>query len=147
MGKYFANVTLVLFALIPTLVYYYSIYQLGEPQGNIDTGAMWGSYFGLLMLGAAYTAMGLFASVLTENQIISLILSMVFCIFFYVIIAWIGDIKAFDAIGKSLDWFGLDFHYRSLSRGVLDTRDLVYFFSFSALFIWLTKLVYESRKW
>ena len=147
LGKYFANVTLVLFALIPTLVYYYSIYQLGEPQGNIDTGAMWGSYFGLLMLGAAYTAMGLFASVLTENQIISLILSMVFCIFFYVIIAWIGDIKAFDAIGKSLDWFGLDFHYRSLSRGVLDTRDLVYFFSFSALFIWLTKLVYESRKW
>lgn len=147
LGKYFANVTLVLFAILPTLVYYYSIYQLGEPQGNIDTGAMWGSYFGLLLLGAAYTSIGIFASALTENQIVSLILSMLLCIFFYSILGWIGDIKALDAIGKSLDWFGLDFHYYSLSRGVLDTRDVAYFVSFSGLFIWLTKLVYESRKW
>lgn len=147
LGKYFANVTLIVVALLPTLIYYYSIYQLGEPQGNIDTGAMWGSYFGLILLGAAYTSIGLFASVLTENQIISLILSMVFCIFFYTVLSWLGDIKALDAVGKSLDWFGLEHHYYSLSRGVLDTRDVVYFVSFSGLFIGLTKLVYESRKW
>ncbi len=147
LGKYFANVTLIVFALIPTLIYYYSIYQLGQPIGNIDTGAMWGSYFGLILLGTAYTSMGLFASVLTENQIISLILSMVLCIFFYSILGWVGDIKALDVIGKSLSWFGLETHYYSLSRGVLDTRDVVFFGSFSVLFIWFTKLVYESRKW
>jgi ABC-2 type transport system permease protein len=147
LGKYFANVTLVVFTLIPTLIYYYSIYQLGQPEGNIDTGAMWGSYFGLVLLGAAYTAIGLFASVLTENQIISLILSMVFCVFFYSILGWVGDIKILDNFGKSLSWFGLDHHYYALSRGVLDTRDLIYFASFSIIFIWLTKLVYESRKW
>lgn len=147
LGKYFANVTLIVFALVPTLIYYYSISELGDPPGNIDTGAMWGSYFGLIMLAAAYTSMGIFASVLTDNQIVSLILSMVFCIFFYSIIGMAGDIKALEAIGKSLDWFGLDYHYYSLSRGVLDTRDVVYFVSISGLFIWLTKLVYESRKW
>lgn len=147
MGKFAAGVTLVLFAILPTLIYYYSLHQLGQPQGNIDTGAMWGSYFGLVLLGAAYTAIGLFASVLTENQIIALILSMVMCFFFFSVMGMIGDIKALDSIGKSLDWFGLEYHYYSLSRGVLDTRDIIYFFSFSGLFIWLTKIVFESRKW
>lgn len=147
LGKYFANVTLVVFALVPTLIYYYSISKLGNPEGNIDTGAMWGSYFGLVLLGAAYTAMGMFASVITENQIVALILSMLLCLVSYELIGMIGEIKALDSLGKSIDWFGLDYHYYSLSRGVLDTRDVVYFLSFSAAFIWLTKLVYESRKW
>lgn len=147
LGKYFANVTLVIFALLPTLLYYYSISELGNPQGNIDTGAMWGSYFGLILLGAAYTSMGIFASVITENQIVALILSMLLCLISYELLGMLGDIKALDALGKGIDWFGLDYHYYSLSRGVLDTRDVVYFISFSGLFIWLTKLVYESRKW
>jgi ABC-2 type transport system permease protein len=147
MGKYFANVTLVIFALVPTLVYYFSIRDLGDPPGNVDTGAMWGSYFGLILLGAAYTAIGLFASVITENQIVALILSMFLCLISYSVLSMIGDIKALESIGKSIDWFGLDYHYYSLSRGVLDTRDVIYMLSFSALFIWLTKLVYESRKW
>jgi ABC-2 type transport system permease protein len=147
LGKYFANVTLVIFALLPTLIYYYSISQLGNPQGNIDTGAMWGSYFGLVLLGAAYTSMGIFASVVTENQIVALILSMLLCLISYELLGMLGDIKALNSLGKGLDWFGLDYHYYSLSRGVLDTRDVVYFMSFSGLFIWLTKLVYESRKW
>jgi ABC-2 type transport system permease protein len=147
MGKYLACVTLVLIAILPTLIYYYSISKLGEPQGNIDTGAMWGSYFGLILLGAAYTAMGIFASAVTDNQIVALIFSMVLCLFFYLIVGMVGDIKFLHNIGKSVEWFGLDFHYYSISRGVLDTRDLIYFGSFSALFIWLTKLVFESRKW
>jgi ABC-2 type transport system permease protein len=147
LGKYFANVTLVIFALLPTLLYYYSISELGNPQGNIDTGAMWGSYFGLILLGAAYTSMGIFASVITENQIVALILSMLLCLVSYELLGMLGDFKALAALGKGIDWFGLDYHYYSLSRGVLDTRDVVYFISFSGLFIWLTKLVYESRKW
>ncbi|MBL7811636.1 MAG: gliding motility-associated ABC transporter permease subunit GldF [Bacteroidetes bacterium] len=147
MGKYLACVTLVLFALLPTLVYYYSVHQLGDPVGNVDTGSMWGSYFGLLWLGAAYASIGIFASAVTDNQIVALILSMAVCLFFYMLIGMVGDIKALDSIGKSVEWFGLDYHYDSLSRGVLDTRDVLYFASFSALFIWFTKLVFESRKW
>lgn len=147
LGKYLANVSLVIFALIPTLIYYYSISELGDPAGNIDTGAMWGSYLGLILLGAAYAAVGIFTSAISENQIVALIFGMIICLFFYSFIGMIGDIKALDALSKSLDWFGLDYHYYSLSRGVLDTRDVIYFLSFSALFIWLTKLVYESRKW
>ena len=147
LGKYFANITLVVFALLPTLVYYFSINELGDPPGNIDTGAMWGSYFGLILLGAAYVSMGLFASVITDNQIVALIVSILLCLLSFALIGMMGDISWLEKIGKSIDWFGLDYHYYSLSRGVLDTRDVVYFLSFSALFIWLTKLVYESRKW
>jgi ABC-2 type transport system permease protein len=137
----------VVFALLPTLVYYFSINELGDPPGNIDTGAMWGSYFGLILLGAAYVSIGLLASVITDNQIVALIVSMLLCLLSFALIGMMGDISWLEKIGKSIDWFGLDYHYYSLSRGVLDTRDVVYFLSFSALFIWLTKLVYESRKW
>lgn len=147
LGKYFAVVTLVMLAILPTLIYYYSISELGNPPGNIDTGATWGSYLGLLLLVMAYSAVGIFSSVLTDNQIISLITSMVICLFFYLVIGLLGDIKVLDMVGQSLEWFGLDYHYYSLSRGVFDTRDGLYFLSFSGLFIWLTKLVFESRKW
>lgn len=147
LGKYFAGLTLVVIAILPTLIYYFSISKLGNPAGNIDTGAMWGSYFGLILLGGAYTAMGIFSSSVTDNQIVALIISMVLCLFFYTVLGMVGDIQALDSIGKSVEWFGLDYHYYSMSRGVLDTRDIIYMLSFSALFIWLTKTVFESRKW
>jgi ABC-2 type transport system permease protein len=147
MGKYLACVTLLLIALLPTLIYYYSVSQLGNPAGNIDTGAMWGSYLGLVFLGMAYTAMGIFSSAFSDNQIVALIMSMALGFFFYVVLGMMGDIAALDAIGKSLEWFSLEYHYDSISRGVLDTRDVLYMISFSALFIGLTKTVFESRKW
>jgi ABC-2 type transport system permease protein len=147
LGKYLAGVSLLLIALLPTLIYYYSISQLGNPVGNVDTGAMWGSYLGLIFLGMAYTAMGVFSSAVTDNQIVALILSMALGFFFYVVLGMMGDVTALDAIGKSLEWFSLEYHYDSISRGVLDTRDVLYMLSFSALFIGLTKTVFESRKW
>ena len=147
MGKFLACFTLVVFAILPTLVYYYSISKLANPAGNIDTGAMWGSYLGLLLLGAAYTSIGIFASSLTDNQIVALISSMVMSLFFYLVLGMVGDVKALDAIGKSVEWFGLDYHYYSMSRGVIDTRDVVYMLSFTGVFVWLTKTVFESRKW
>ena len=121
MGKYLACVTLLLIALLPTLIYYYSVSQLGNPAGNIDTGAMWGSYLGLVFLGMAYTAMGIFSSAVSDNQIVALIMSMALGFFFYVVLGMMGDIAALDAIGKSLEWFSLEYHYDSISRGVLDT--------------------------
>ncbi len=147
MGKYLAAVALIAISLIPTLFYTYSVAQLATPAGNIDYGALWGSYFGLILLSACYASIGLFASSTTDNQIVSLIISMVLSLFFFEVLSLMGDIEWLDRIGKSLEWFSLNFHYESISRGVLDTRDLLYFGSFAALFIALTKTQFESRKW
>lgn len=147
LGKYFAAVGLIVFTLLPTLFYYYTINQLAVPLQGVDSGATWGSYMGLVLLAASYASIGLFASSLTDNQIVSLIISMVLCFFWYGVLSLLGDIKALELIGKSLEWFSLDFHYQSISRGVLDTRDIVYFLGFIATFLGGTKLVFESRKW
>jgi ABC-2 type transport system permease protein len=78
---------------------------------------------------------------------VALITGMVLSLFFYLVLGMVGDIKALDSIGKSVEWFGLEYHYNSMSRGVIDTRDIIYMLSFSGVFIWLTKTVFESRKW
>lgn len=147
LGKYFAAVALIVFTLLPTLLYVYTINQLADPIQGMDTGATWGSYFGLILLAASYAGIGLFASSFTDNQIISLIVSMVICFFCYGVLSLLGDINALDTIGKSLEWFSLEYHYQSISRGVLDTRDVVFFTGFIATFLGGTKLVFESRKW
>lgn len=147
LGKYLAAVGLIVFTLLPTLFYYYTIRQLADPLQGIDNGATWGSYLGLILLAASYASIGLFASSLTDNQIVSLIISMVLCFFWFGVLSLLGDVKVLDVIGKSLEWFSLDFHYQSISRGVLDTRDIVYFLGFIATFLGGTKLVFESRKW
>lgn len=147
LGKYFAGVFLVLVALVPTLLYYYTVNTLGAPQGNIDTGAMWGSYLGLFFLGSCYVAIGTFASSLTDNQIVAFVLSMFLSFFFYIAPASLSEMNALGSIDYLIEWMGIDYHYNSISRGVVDTRDVVYFVSFSAVFIGLTKLVFSSRKW
>lgn len=147
LAKFFAGVLLVLFSLLPTLIYFISVYQLGLPKGNIDTGGMWGSYTGLLFLGASFVAIGLFASTLTDNQIISFILAVFLCGFLYI---GFDFIHSFDLFGK-FDLFirslGINAHYLSMSRGVIDTRDVIYFLSVIVLFILLSKISLERRKW
>ncbi|SMC97506.1 gliding motility-associated ABC transporter permease subunit GldF [Pedobacter nyackensis] len=147
LAKYWACFVLVLCALIPTLIYYYSVSQLGLPQGNIDGGAVTGSYIGLLLLGAAFTAIGIFASSVTKNQVIAFAVAVFLCFITY---------RGFDAMSQifALQYFEAAFlalsvneHYQSISRGVLDTRDLVYFVSFVVLFLGLTRLVIGGRKW
>ena len=147
LGKFLAAVALIAFALLPTGLYVYTIQELLVEGQSLDNGALIGSYFGLLLLATSYAAIGLFASSLTDNQIISLIISMALCFFWYGILGLLGDLKWLAEIGKSLEWFSLDFHYRSISRGVLDTRDVVFFVGFAAVFLGSTKLVFESRKW
>ena len=139
LGKYLACLTVVLFALIPTLVYYYSVYVLGTPEGNIDTGGVIGSYIGLFLLGAAFVAIGLFASSISKNQIIAFTIAVFLCFFFY---------SGFDSLGQllslqnlSLENLGITAHYQSISRGVLDTRDLIYFIALTGVFICLTLFV------
>ncbi|MBR9861523.1 gliding motility-associated ABC transporter permease subunit GldF [bacterium] len=147
LGKFLAAVTLVAFALIPTFLYYYSIHQLGLPQGNIDSGATMGSYIGLLFLGACYASVGLFASAITPNQIVAFILGMFLCFFAFTGFGQISNLGLFGSGDYLVQWLGIQFHYESISRGVLDTRDVVYFLSFISVFLSLTYLVLDSRKW
>jgi len=147
LAKYAACMVLVLFSLLPTLIYYYSIVQLGMPKGNIDTGAVIGSYIGLFLLGSAFTSIGIFASSITKNQIIAFAVAIFLCFFAYSGFDSISRIVAFEGIESILVNLGISEHYQSISRGVLDTRDVIYFFTFVALFLGLTKLAIGDRKW
>jgi ABC-2 type transport system permease protein len=147
LGKYLAAVVLVAFAILPTLLYFYSIYQLGLPKGNIDVGATWGSYIGLLLLGASYAAIGIFSSAVTPNQIVAFILGMFLCFFFYVGFQQLSNLSLFGGLDSFVQSLGIQFHYDSISRGVVDTRDLVYFGSLISVFLGLTLVVLGSRKW
>lgn len=146
-GKYLAGLTLVIFSILPTLVYFFTIHELAAPRGNVDFGGTWGSYLGLLFLGSAYVSIGMFASAITNNQIISFILGMFLCFVFYLLLDWIRDFALVGMIDPILEHLSIQTHYQSISRGVLDTRDLVYFVSFNVFFLALTKTVIESRKW
>ena len=135
LGKYFAGWLLVCLALIPTILYYVSVWFMAEPVGNIDAGAFWGSFIGLLFLSAVYAAIGTFASSLSKNQIISFIVALVLCFFFYY---GFEIISGFFSSGKMiyfLDNLGIHAHYKSMSRGVIDSRDIVYFLVLSSIFI------------
>jgi ABC-2 type transport system permease protein len=147
MGKYLAGVLLVLFSLLPTLLYFYTVYQLGAPKGNIDAGATWGSYLGLFFLASCFVAVGIFSSAITDNQIVSFIVSMFLCYCFYSVFDLLANFNllgTFDSVVASL---GINAHYVSISRGVIDSRDVLYFLSFIVAFIWGTKTVFSARKW
>ncbi|MBR9846962.1 MAG: gliding motility-associated ABC transporter permease subunit GldF [Algicola sp.] len=138
-GKYLGALILIVMALIPTLLYVYTISKLGNPEGNLDIGSIMGSYFGLLFLVAAYTAIGLFASSLTDNQIVAFISAVFICFFFYFGFEGLSNYNLFgDAF--YIEKLGMESHFKSMSRGVLDTKDIIYFLSVTALFITLTTL-------
>jgi len=147
MAKYFASITLVLFSLLPTLIYYYSIYKLGNPIGNIDSGGTWGSYIGLFFLAAAFASIGIFASSISDNQIVAFILAVFLCFFCYIGFEYISMLDLFGKVDDFILSIGINDHYMSMSRGVIDTRDMVYYLSLISIFILLTKTTLESRKW
>ncbi|HZK09239.1 MAG TPA: gliding motility-associated ABC transporter permease subunit GldF [Bacteroidales bacterium] len=147
LAKYFAGVVLVIFSLLPTLIYAWSVYQLGMPKGNLDTGGMWGSYIGLLFLGATFVAIGLFSSSLTSNVIVSFIIAVFLSLFFYVGFDFIHSLELFGPVDLFVKSLGINTHYISMSRGVIDTRDLIYFVSIITFFILITRISLESRKW
>lgn len=147
LAKYFAGVVLVIFSVLPTLIYFFSVYQLGLPKGNIDTGGMWGSYIGLLFLGAAFVSIGLFSSAISGNTIVSFIVAVFLSLIAYVGFDFIHSLDLFGSVDLFIKSLGINAHYISMSRGVIDTRDVVYFVSLIAFFILLTKLSIESRKW
>lgn len=140
LGKYFGALILIIIALLPTLLYVYTIYQLGNPVGNLDFGSTLGSYFGLLFLIASYTAIGVFASTLSENQIVAFLIAISICFLFYIGFEGLSDFTS----SLFLEQLGMSYHFKSMSRGVLDSRDIVYFLSITIFFIILTKTTFKK---
>ena len=143
-GKFFAALLLIVIAIIPTLIYVWVIYGLGMPVGNIDLGSTLGSYFGLLFLIAAYSSIGIFTSALSDNQIVAFILSVFLCFFFY--FGFEGLATYLSSIDTFVSGLGMDQHFKSMSRGVLDTRDILYFVSITMLFLSFTVFKLKSLK-
>ena len=144
-AKYFASLILVLLALLPTLIYFFSVYQLGNPPGNVDVGGTIGSYIGLFFLAAIYAAIGIFASSITSNQIIAFIIALLAGFIFYMGFDLLSGMWIFGNIDTFVMDLGINAHYRSMSRGVIDTRDIIYFISVILIFIFLTKTIIQNR--
>lgn len=147
LAKYFACFVLVFCALLPTLIYWYSVYTLGMPQGNIDSGAVTGSYIGLFFLGAAFASIGIFVSSVTRNQVIAFAVSVFICFIAFNGFDALAQIFALQYLENIFLAFSFNEHYQSMSRGVLDTRDLLYFLSVIAFFLGLTRVTIGGRKW
>lgn len=146
-GKFMASVALVLLTLLPTLLYYVSVYYLGNPVGNIDTAGVAGSYVGLILLSMVFCSIGIFASSLTSNQIISFILAAFSCFIFYTGFDALSSLSAFQAVAFEVKQLGALAHYESLGRGLVDSRDIVYLMSVSAFVLLVTKTIVASRSW
>ena len=146
-GKYFSGWVLVCFALLPTLIYYFSVYALGDPPGNLDTAGVIGSYIGLALLGAVFTSVGILASAMSSNQIVSFIIAVFLCFLLY---AGFDSLASIDVWGQSSTIFeqlGIVYHYNSMSKGLLDTRDIIYFISVIAVMLLITRIILGSRRW
>ena len=137
LGKFFAALSLIVIAIIPTFVYIYSVNQLGNPVGNIDYGSTIGSYLGLFLLASSYASIGLFTSTLSKNQIVSFLLGVFIAFFFYYGFDAIADL--FGSSSFTVKLFGMNEHFKSISRGVIDTRDILYFLSITIFFLFITK--------
>lgn len=146
-AKFLASWTLVVLSLLPTLIYFFSVYQLGNPKGNIDVGGTWGSYIGLIFLGGIYTSVGIFCSSLTENQIVAFVLAVLLSFSLYIGLNLVSTVFSNGEIALFFEKAGIDYHYQSISRGVIDSRDLVYFLSVVFLLLFSTRFVILSRKW
>lgn len=146
-AKFLAAWTLVFISLLPTLVTYFCVYSLGDPVGNIDTGSVAGSYIGLLLLGGAFVAIGIFCSSLTQNQIVAFIMAAVLCIAVYLGFESVYNMGVQGGAGLFIRKLGAAYHYESMSRGVVDTRDVLYFACVAALFLMATRMVLQSRQW
>jgi len=144
LGKYLAGWLLVALALVPGLLYYLSVSYLAEPVGNVDSGAFWGSFIGLFFLAAVYVSIGVFASSLSNNQIISFVVAVVLSFFFYYGFEVLVGFFSSGPFIQTLESLGIHAHYKSMSRGVIDSRDVVYFVVVSVGF--LSATVFKIRK-
>ena len=146
LGKYLGSLILVILAIIPTLIYVYSIYQLGNPIGNLKFGSTFGSFIGLLFLAGAYTSIGVFASTISKNQIVSFILGVIISFSFFKGFDLLAEINSTGNLNYTIQHFGMSSHFNSISKGVIDTRDLIYFISLTFFFLLLTNYRIQNEQ-
>jgi len=147
LAKYFGSLILVMLSLIPCLIFFYTVRVLGNPPGNMDIGGTWGAFIGLFLLAAIYTAIGVFSSVLSDNQIVAFIVALFLSFFLYQGFDFIAAVPGLQSINTVILNFGINEHYKSISRGVIDSRDIVYYIVVITFFILFTKTKLQSRKW
>lgn len=145
-GKFLAGFLLVLFSVLPTLIYYFTLSYLGNPSGNIDTAGIIGSYVGLVMLGGIFTSIGILSSALTGNQIVSFILAAFLCFVFYAGFDSIAAINIWSETSYIIEQIGILSHYETLSKGLIDMSDVVYFISMIVLFLYVTRIILNVQK-
>ncbi|RCR66571.1 gliding motility-associated ABC transporter permease subunit GldF [Larkinella punicea] len=139
LAKFGANWLVVVLLLLPTLLYYYSVYQLGNPVGNLDSASVFGSYVGLLLLGGVFVAVGLFASSINENQVVAFVVGVFLCFLLYVGISSVADLSFWGTLSYPLTWLALDEQYQALGRGLIDSRNVIYLLSVITVFLVLTE--------
>ncbi|MDD2983936.1 MAG: ABC transporter permease subunit [Crocinitomicaceae bacterium] len=146
LAKYFAGVTLLIIALVPTIIFYISVYFLGYPVGVVDGGATFTSYIGLILLGSTFVAVGIFTSSITSSQIVAFILAMFLCWILYDGLTLLGSFSAVGGLDSIIKYCGISYHYDSIKRGVIDTSDILYFFSVITIFMAAALTVIKSLK-
>lgn len=147
LGKFFACFLLVLVALLPTVIYYFSISVLGNPAGNIDTPGVIGSYIGLALLAGVFCSVGIVASSITSNQIVAFILAAFLCFIVFSGFESISTLNVWSANTLLIKQFGILYHYEALSKGLIDSRDVIYFISVGALMLLISKIILSARSW
>jgi ABC-2 type transport system permease protein len=144
-GKFLAGWFLMALSLLPFILYYYCIYKLGYPPGNIDVSGTWGAFTGLFLLAGVFVSIGNFSSSLTDNQVVAFVSAAMLIFIMYAGFDMLSDSGWVGSWGYLIQKAGLNEHYRGLSKGVLDSRDILYFFSCIVLFNWLTAMSLKAR--
>lgn len=145
-AKYLASLLLVAFTLIPTLLWFWSVYRLGNPIGNIDSGSTWGAFTGLFLLASIYIAIGLFASAVTDSQIVAFLLAAALSFLFYLGFGLVSGSGVPYALEKFFAGLTIREHYLSVSRGVLDISDLLWYAGMTLFFLLLTSFVLRRSR-
>ena len=145
LAKYLSAVAIVFFAMVPSIIYVVSIFFLSDPLGNIDIAGTISSYLGLILLSAMFVSIGLFASSTTSNQIVSLLIAILICAMFYFGFDLLARGFSHGFVQLFIENIGADYHYRSLSKGVIDSRDIIYFVSLIVIFLQSTIFVIREK--
>lgn len=147
LGKFFASFLLVLVALLPTLLYYFSLTRLSDPPGNVDTPGIMGSYIGLILLSAVFCGVGIFSSALSSNQIVSFVVAVFLTYLLYAGFDALADLNAWSSWEIVIRELGVDYHYTALSRGLIDSRDVIYSAGLTGFLLLATRAVLRARLW
>ncbi len=146
LGKYFAALTLVVMAILPTVVYYFSLYQLSSPVGNIDTAGITGSYIGLFLLSGVFSALGILTSAFTKNQVVAFIVATFLSFMLFTGLNSLAGINVWSSLSLPIAKLSLEYHYNAMSKGLLDSRDITYFLGVIVALLYFSKLTLASKK-